>query len=59
MNDLLARYRALQRWVQRERRRLERCGGRKTQQFLRRARLVDDIDPLTLRELVRELRSLK
>lgn len=57
MNDLVARYRALQRWVERERRRLERAGARPGQRYLRRARLVDEVDPRTLRELVRELRA--
>jgi len=32
---------------------------RKSQRFLRRSRLVDDVDPITLRELVRELRTLR
>ena len=55
--DILARFRAMRRWVERERRRLEKTGERKSQRYLRRARLVDDVDPITLRELVRELRS--
>ena len=56
--DVMARYRAMRRWVERERRRLERCGERKSQRFLRRSRLVDDIDPITLRELLSELRTM-
>jgi len=55
--EILARYRALRRWVERERRRLAKTRGRKSQTYLRRSRLVDCIDPITLRELVRELRS--
>jgi hypothetical protein len=58
VNDLLARYRALQRWVVRERRRLKRTGQRPTQRYLRRSRLVDDTDPTSLRELLRELRAM-
>ena len=54
--DLLARYRVLRRWVERERRRLERTGERLSQQYLRRARLVDDTDPVSMRELLLELR---
>jgi len=54
--EILARYRRMKRWVERERGRIERTGVRKTQRFLRRARLVDDIDPITLRELLMELR---
>ena len=57
--EILPRYRAMCRWVERERRRLEKAGERKSQRFLRRSRLVDDVDPITLRELVRELRSIK
>ena len=53
--EVLARYRAMKRWVERERQRLERTGGRKSQRFLRRSRLVIDVDPITLRELIREL----
>jgi hypothetical protein len=45
-------------WVAAERRRLERTGDRPTQRYLRRSRLVDDVDLITLRELVRELRAL-
>jgi len=55
--ELLARYRAMRRWVERERRRLEGTRERPSQRYLRRSRLVDEIDPLTLRELVRELRA--
>ena len=58
MKDLMARFRAMERWVERERRRLEETGERKSQRFLRRSRLVDDVDPLTLRELLRELRAI-
>ena len=54
----MARFRAMERWVERERRRLEETGERKSQRFLRRSRLVDDVDPLTLRELLRELRAI-
>jgi hypothetical protein len=57
VKDLMARFRAMERWVERERRRLEETGERKSQRFLRRARLVDDVDPMTLKELVHELRS--
>ncbi|MEQ1895049.1 MAG: hypothetical protein ABL998_21115 [Planctomycetota bacterium] len=53
----MARFRAMERWVERERRRLEETGERKSQRFLRRARLVDDVDPLTLKELLRELKD--
>jgi hypothetical protein len=55
--EILPHYRALVRWVERERRRLEETGEKKSQRFLRRARLVDDVDPLTLRELLRELKD--
>ena len=55
MKDFLARYRALVRWVAQERVRLERTGDRPTQRYLRRARLVLEIDELTFRELAREL----
>lgn len=55
VKDLLARYRALVRWVEQERIRLERTGERKSQRYLRRARLVLDLDELTFKELVREL----
>jgi len=48
--DLLARYRRLRAWVRRHR-------GRRDQVYLRRARLVDDVDARTLRELLRELRA--
>ena len=57
MRDVLASYRALRAWVARERRRLERTGERPSQKYLRRARLVDDVDPITFRELLRELRA--
>lgn len=57
MKELMARFRAMERWVERERRRLEETGERKSQRFLRRARLVDDVDPLTLKELLRELKD--
>lgn len=51
----MARYRALKRWVERERARLKETGQRPSQRFLRRARLALDSDPRTLRELLREL----
>ena len=53
--EILARYRAMCRWVERERRRLEKTGERPSQRYLRRSRLVDDVDPVTLRELLLEL----
>jgi hypothetical protein len=56
--EVLARYRALVRWVERERRRLEKTGDRKSQRYLRRARLLLEVDALTFRELVRELVAL-
>jgi len=55
--EILPRYRAMCRWVERERRRLEKTGERKSQQFLRRSRLVLNVDPITVRELVRELQA--
>ena len=55
--EIMAAYHAMRRWVARERRRLEKTGERKSQQFLRRARLVDDVDLITMQELVRELRA--
>lgn len=58
MKDLLARYRALVRWVEQERVRLERTGGRKSQRYLRRARLVLEVDELTFTELARELDAI-
>jgi len=57
--EILARYRRMRAWVARERRRLAKSGERPTQRYLRRSRLVDDTDPLSLRELVRELCTLK
>jgi len=57
VKDVLVRYRRLQAWVERERRRLRRTGARPSQRFLRRARLVADVDERTMRELVRELRA--
>ena len=59
MKDVLARYGRMRAWVARERRRLARTGKRPSQRYLRRARLVDDIDPRSLRELLRELREFK
>jgi len=56
--EILARYRAMRRWVVRERRRLKRAGERPSQTYLRRARLVIEVDSTTCRELVRELRAL-
>ena len=58
MKDLLARYRQMKAWVARERRRIAATGERPTQRYLRRSRLVDDVDPLSLRELLRELLAL-
>jgi hypothetical protein len=57
--QIVGRYRAMRAWVARERWRLERTGERPSQRYLRRARLVDDVDLITLRELVRELRLLR
>jgi len=54
----MAGYRALRRWVERERRRLEKSGERPTQRYLRRSRLVDSTDPLSLRELIQELTTI-
>ena len=54
----MAQYRALVRWVERERLRLERTGERKSQRYLRRARLVLEVDEVTFRELVRELDAI-
>ena len=54
----MAKYRALVRWVERERARLEKTGERKCQRYLRRARLVLEIDELTFRELARELETV-
>ena len=56
MKEVLARYRRMRAWVARERRRLARTGERPSQRFLRRARLVTEVDAVTLRELMRELR---
>ncbi len=56
--EILARYRAMRRWVERERRRLERTGARPSQQYLRRSRLVDAIDAITLGELLGELQDI-
>jgi len=56
--DVLARYSRLQAWVRRERRRLDRTGQRPSQVFLRRARLLDEFDHLSLRELLRELLAM-
>jgi len=55
---VMASYHALRRWVERERQRLQKTGERPTQRYLRRSRLVDSIDPLSLRELLRELSQL-
>lgn len=59
MKDLLARYRALRRWVEVERRRLAKTGARPSQTYLRRARLVLEVDAITFKELVRELRRVR
>jgi hypothetical protein len=56
--EVLARYRRLQAWVRRERRRLERTRERPSQVYLRRARLLVDMDHLSLRELLRELLAM-
>ena len=53
--EILACYRRMRRWVERERRRLEKTGERPSQIYLRRARLVIEVDAVTMRELVREL----
>ncbi len=55
--QILACYRAMRAWVERERRRIERTRGRKSQTYLRRSRIVDDTDPRSLSELLRELRA--
>jgi len=55
--EILARYRALQRWVWGERKRLTRTGEPKSQRYLRRARLLVEVDEVTFRELVKELRT--
>jgi len=57
--EILRKYGQMKAWVARERRRLKRTGERPTQQYLRRSRLVDDTDPISLRELLRELRSME
>ena len=53
--DLLRRYRAMQRWVERERRRLGKTEDRKSQRYLQRSRMLLEVDLVTFRELVREL----
>ena len=53
--EILPRYRAMCRWVERERRRLVRTGERPSQLYLRRVRLLIDVDEVTFRELLREL----
>ena len=53
--DLLTCYRELRRWVVRERRRLAKSGKPASQRYLRRARLLVEVDEQTFRELVREL----
>lgn len=55
----MARYRALRRWVEAERLRLAKTGARPSQRYLRRARLVLEVDAITMRELVRELTSFE
>ena len=55
--DLIAAYGRLRRWVERERRR--RGDTRPDQQWLRRSRLCADVPPLTLKELLRELREFQ
>ena len=59
MRDVLARYVRMRAWVARERRRLERTGKRPSQRYLRRARLLVEVDAVTMRELVRELAALR
>jgi len=58
-DEVLARYLEMRRWVERERRRLKRTGQRPTQRYLRRSRLLIEIDALTFRELVRELWAIR
>ena len=55
--DLIARYRRLRAWVARARR--ARGDRRATQRELRRMRLCEEVSPVTLRELLRELRNLE
>ncbi len=55
--DLIAAYRRLCTWVERERRR--RGDTQPDQQWLRRSRLCADVPPLTLKELLRELQAFK
>jgi hypothetical protein len=50
VKDLLVRYRRMRAWVRRHR-------GQRDQTYLRRARLVDEVDERTLRELLRELHA--
>ena len=56
--EIVARYRALVRWAERERRRLEKTGERPSQHYLRRARLIIEVDAITMRELVRALAQM-
>lgn len=56
--EILARYRRLQAWVRQERRRLDRTRKRPSQVYLRRARLLMDMDHVSLRELLRELLAM-
>ena len=57
-DDLLARYRELRRWVTQERRRLAKSGKPASQRYLRRARILTEVDERTFRELMRELKGL-
>jgi hypothetical protein len=57
VNDLLARYRRMRAWVASERRRVARTRERPSQRYLRRARLLIEVDDVTFRELARELRA--
>ncbi len=57
--DLVAAYGRLRRWVERERARQRRETRRPDQCFLRRSRLCADVPPLTLKELLRELREFQ
>lgn len=56
--ELLARYRRMRAWVERERKR-RRPEERRDQRYLRRTRLVCEIDAVTLRELLVELREFR
>ena len=53
--EVLARYRRMAAWLERERRR--RGDTRPDQRWLRRTRLVNEVPLLLLEELMRELRE--